>query len=73
MSAENRQLFGEPPERVDQHIEFAGSRKFIETSEAEQYALLNLAVDALIIDDQQIGSGTVGLGANEQSGAPMSP
>src|SRR5450759_1990651 len=73
MSAENRQLFREPPERLDERIEFAGSQKFIETTEAEQDALLNLAVDAHIIDDQEISSGTVGLSANEQSGAPMSP
>jgi hypothetical protein len=73
MSTKNRQLFREPPERLDERIEFAASQKFIETPEAEQDALLDLAVDALIIDDQEIGSGTVGLSANEQSGAPMSP
>jgi hypothetical protein len=35
-------------------------------AEAQQDPLLNLAVNALIIDDQQISVGTVGLSANEQ-------
>ena len=73
MSAQDRKLFGEPSERLDESVECAGSQKFIETSEAEQDTLLDLAVDAHVIDDQEIGPGTVGLSANEQSGAPMSP
>jgi hypothetical protein len=72
MSAENRQLFGEPPERLDERIEFAGSQKFIETPEAEQDALLNLAAHPLVIHDEQIRSGSVGLRAYKQNGTPVS-
>jgi len=47
--------------------------QLIETTETVQDALLYLAVYPLVIDDEQISAGTVGLGANEQLGAPMSP
>ena len=73
MSAENCKLFGEPPERLDESVKFAACQKFIKAPEAEQDALFHLAVDAHIVDDQEISSGTVGLRANEQSSAPMSP
>ena len=73
MSAEDRKFFGEGSERLDESVEFASSQKFIETPEAEQDALFHLAAVAHIIDDQEISSGTVGLSANEQSIAPMSP
>ena len=72
MSAENRQLFGEPPERLDEAIELATRQKFIQATEAKQDALLDLAGDPHVVDDQQINSGTVGLSANEQSDAPVS-
>ena len=73
MSAENRQLFGEPPERLDEAIELATRQKFIQATEAKRDALLDLAGDPHVVDDQQINSGTVGLSANEQGGDPMSP
>ena len=47
--------------------------EFVKAAQTVEDALLDLAVDPDVIDDQQIGSGTVGLGADEQSGTPMSP
>jgi hypothetical protein len=44
-----------------------------QAAETVQNALLDLAVHPDVIDDEQVGSGTVGLRANEQIGAPVSP
>ena len=52
MSAEDGELFGEPPERLDQGIQLAARQQFIETSKSEQNALLDLAVHPLVIHDQ---------------------
>src|ERR1035438_9459487 len=60
MSAENCELFGEPPERLDEIVEFAACQKFIEAPEAEQDALFHLAVDTHIVDDQHRGAGSRG-------------
>ena len=73
MSTEDRQLFGEPAERLNERIESAGGQKFIEPTEAKQDSLLDPSLDPHVVDDQKISSGTVDLSANEQSGAPMSP
>src|ERR1035438_4242207 len=64
-----------PPDaqRLDQRVEPAAGQQFIEAAETKQDALLDLAVHPLVIHDEQIGSGTVGLRTNEQVGAPMSP
>ena len=45
---------------------------FLASAEAKQDVLLDLAVHPLVIHDEQISSGTVGLRANEQVGAPVS-
>ena len=44
----------------------SAGHRFIESSETMQDPLLDLAVDPGIIDDEQIGAGTVGLSAYEQ-------
>ena len=48
-------------------------QKLIQATEAKQDALGNLAVDAQVVDDEQIGAGTIGLSTNEQGGDPVSP
>ena len=68
VSAEDRELFRVLAQRLNQRVEFAAGQEFIETPETKQDALFDLAVNALVIDDEQIGSGTVGLSANEHSG-----
>src|SRR5271157_5587377 len=72
LGAEDGELFREPRERLDQRIEPATGQQLIEAAETKQDALLDLAVHPLVIHDEQIGPGTVGLRANEQIGAPMS-
>src|SRR5271157_3587960 len=49
------------------------SEELVEAAEAGQDALLHLAVGPDVIDEKQVGAGTVGLGADEQSCAPVSP
>ena len=73
MRAEEAQLFGEPRERLHQRVELAAGEEFVEAAEAGQDALLHLAVGPDVIDEKQVGSGTVGLGADEQGCAPVSP
>jgi hypothetical protein len=51
----------------------AAGQQLIQAAETVQNALLDLAVHPDVIDDEQVGSGTVGLRANEQIGAPVSP
>ena len=48
-------------------------QKLIQATEAKQDALGNLAVDAQVVDDEQIGAGTIGLSTNDQGGDPVSP
>jgi hypothetical protein len=73
MGAEDGELLGEPSQRLEKGVEPAAGQQLIEAAKAKQDALLDLAVDPLVIHDEQISSGTVGLRANEQVGAPVSP
>src|SRR5450759_5013522 len=50
----------------------AAGQQLIEAAETKQDALLDLAAHPLVIHDEQIGPGTVGLCANEQIGTPVS-
>jgi hypothetical protein len=72
MGAEDGEFFGEPSQRPDQRVEPAAGQQLIEATETKQDVLLDLAVHPLVIHDEQISSGTVGLRANEQVGAPVS-
>ena len=72
MRAEEDQLFREARERLHQRVELAAGEEFVEATEAGQDALLHLAADLDVIDEEQIGSGTVGLGADEQRYAAVS-
>src|ERR1019366_1000979 len=73
MGAEDGEFLGEAPEGLDQGVELAAGEELVEAAHPVENALLNFAVDPDVIDDQQIGSGTVGLGADEQVSAPVSP
>jgi hypothetical protein len=44
----------------------AGGEQLVEPAQAVEHALTDLAVDALILDDEQIGAVAIGLGADEQ-------
>ena len=72
MGAKDGEFFGEPSQRLDQGVEPTAGQQLIEAAKTKQDALLDLAVDPLVIHDEQISSGTVGLRANEQISAPMS-
>jgi hypothetical protein len=50
----------------------AAGHEFIQSPETVQDPLLDLAVDPCVIDDEQIGAGTVGLSAYKQMAAPVS-
>src|SRR5664280_2038443 len=73
LGAEDGESLGETSQRLDQRVELAAGQQLIEAAETKHDALLDLAVDPLVIHDEQISSGTVGLRANEQVGAPVSP
>ena len=68
VSAEDREFFRVFAKGLDQRVEFAAGQEFIETAKTKQDALFDFTVNALVIDDEEIGSGTVGLSANEHSG-----
>ena len=72
MGAEDGEILGEPSQRLDQGVEPAAGQQLIKAAETKQDVLLDLAVHPVVIHDEQIGSGTVGLRANEQIGAPVS-
>ncbi len=72
MGAEDGELLREPAQRLDQRVELAAGQQLIEAAETKQDALLDLAVHPLVIDDEQIGSGTVRLRANKHAAAPTS-
>jgi hypothetical protein len=73
MGTEHGEFFREPAEGLNQHVELATGQQLIQAAETVQNTLLDLAADPDVIDDEQVGSGTVGLRANEQMGAPVSP
>ncbi len=72
MSAENGEFFREPSQRLQQRVEPTAGQKLIEAAEPQQDALLHLTVNPLVIHDEQISAGTVGLRAYEQRVAPVS-
>jgi hypothetical protein len=72
MSSENGEFLREAAERVEEGINVAAGQKLIEATETMQYTLLDLTVNPMVVDDEEIGAGTVGLSANEQSAAPVS-
>jgi hypothetical protein len=72
MGAEDGEFLREPAQGLNQRVQLAVGQEFVKATETVQDALLHLAVDPHVIDDEEIGSGTVGLGANEQLGAPVS-
>ena len=73
LRAEEAQLIGEARKRLHQGVELAAGEEFVEAAEAGQDALFHLAVGPDVIDQEQIGSGPVGLRADEQGYAPVSP
>src|ERR1019366_7844784 len=63
MDTEDGEVFGESSQRLDQGVEPAAGQQLIEAAKTKQDALLDLAVDPLVIHDEQISSGTVALRA----------
>jgi len=66
MGAEHGEFFREPAEGLNQHVESAIGEQPIKAADAMQDMLSGLAIDPLVIDDRLIGSGTIGVGTNEQ-------
>jgi hypothetical protein len=50
---------------MEQGIELAGGEQLIEPAPTVEHALLDLALDALVLDDQQVGAVAIGLSAEE--------
>src|SRR5713101_8587728 len=73
MGSENGEFFREPAQRLQKRIQIAAGEKLIQAAEPMQDALLDLAIHPLVVDDEEISAGTVGLRAYEQGGAPVSP
>ena len=72
LRTQDRQFLGEPSQRLHQGIEPALGQQLIEAAESEQDALLDLTLYPLVVNDEQVGAGTVGLRADEQVIAPVS-
>ena len=66
MGSQDRVLIREPAEGVEQGIEVAGGEQLVESAQAVEHALADLAVDAFILDDEKVGAVAIGLGADEQ-------
>jgi hypothetical protein len=48
---------------MEQGIDLAGGEQLIELAQTVEHALLDLALDALVLDDQQVGAVAIGLSA----------
>jgi len=72
VGTEDGEFLREAAKRVEEGIDVATGEEFIEAAESMQDALLDLTVNPLVVDDEEISAGTVGLSANEQGGAPVS-
>ena len=66
MGAQDGVLFREAAEGMQQCIELAGGEQLIQPTQPVKNALLDLAVDALVLDDEQVSAIAVGLSADEQ-------
>jgi hypothetical protein len=55
---------------MEQGIELAGGEQLIESAPTVEHALLDLALDALVLEDQQAGAVAVGLGAERTNRGP---
>ena len=65
--SEYRILLREAPERGQQPIQFAAGPQLVESPQAMKHPLLDAPVDALILDQEQVGAIPVGLSADEQA------
>lgn len=70
--AEDGELFGEPSERLEQRVDLESGQQNIQARDPEtRDTLADLAAEpSFVLDDEHISSGTAGLSADEQSGAP---
>src|SRR5450432_154096 len=74
MGTENGELLREPPQRQQERIELTVGEQFIEAAKPMQDSLFDLAVDPLVVDDQQVCAGAVSLSADEHGVfAPVTP
>ena len=64
---EYRVLLREAPERGQQPIQLATGPQLVESPQAMKHPLLDAPVDALILDQEQVGAVPVGLRADEQA------
>ena len=65
MGTQGRVPIREPAGGVEQGIEFAGGGQLVESAQAVEHVLADLAVDALILAHEQVNAVAIGLGANE--------
>ena len=64
---EYRVLLREAPEGSQQPIQFATGLQLVESAQAMKHPLLDAPIDALILDQEQVGAIPVGLSADEQA------
>jgi len=57
---------------LEEGIQVSTGKKIIQAAEAMKHPLFDLAVNPMVVDDEEIGAGTVGLSANEHRIAPVS-
>ena len=69
---ENGEFLREAAKGLEKGVQVSTGEKFIQAAEAMKHSLLDLAVNPMVVDDEEISAGTVGLSANEHGIAPVS-
>jgi hypothetical protein len=72
LSSQDGVLVREAAEGAEQGSELAGGEQLIQPAQTVGDALLDLALDPLVLDQDEVGAVTVGLGAEERGGSCVS-
>jgi hypothetical protein len=71
VGAQHGELGRKATQRGQETVELPRSLKLIEATQPMQHALLDAAVNALALDQEEVGSSGSGLGAQEQKAVPL--
>src|SRR5512136_2991831 len=64
--AQHGVLVGETSERLQKYVQLTGSEQLIEAAQSAEHPLSHLAVDPVVLHQEQVGARAVGLCSDEQ-------
>jgi hypothetical protein len=68
VSVEHDQLVGIAPEAANQRVDLTGTAQLVEPAEAMEHGLHQAPLAAFVFDQEEVGAGAIGLGADEHGG-----